>query len=58
MQAAAYLNYQVNRKWRKNIWENSLDLSYALINTNETGFRKSDDKIDLVSMFRHTITKR
>ena len=58
LQGAAYLNLQANRKWRKNIWENSLDLSYALINTNTTGFRKTDDKIDFVSMFRHSITKK
>lgn len=58
LQLAAYFTYQANRKWRKNIWENSLDLSYALINTNTTGFRKTDDKIDYVSMFRHSITKK
>lgn len=58
MQAAAYLNLQATRKWRKNFWENNLDLAYAFINTNETGFRKSDDKIDFVSMFRHRITKK
>src|SRR5258705_1783360 len=58
LQAAAYLNYQANRKWRKNIWENNIDLSYALINTNTTGFRKADDKIDYVSMFRHSVTKK
>jgi hypothetical protein len=46
LQAAAYLNYQANRKWRKNIWENSIDLSYALTNSSSTGFRKTDDKID------------
>ena len=58
LQAAAYLNYQANRKWRKNIWENSIDLSYALVNTNRLGFRKTDDKIDYVSMFRHQVTKK
>ena len=58
LQGAAYLNYQANRKWRKNIWENSIDLSYALTNSNTTGFRKTDDKIDYVSMFRHRITKK
>ncbi len=57
LQAAAYLNFQANRKWRKNIWENNLDLSYALINTNKLGFRKTDDKIDFVSLFRHSIVK-
>ena len=58
LQAAAYLNYRADRKWRNNIWENSIDLSYALINTNKLGFRKTDDKIDFVSMFRHRITKK
>jgi hypothetical protein len=57
LQAAAYLNYQANRKWRKNIWENNVDLSYAIINTNKLGFRKTDDKIDVVSLFRHSILK-
>ncbi len=58
LQAAAYLNYQANRKWRKNIWENSIDLSYALTNSSSTGFRKTDDKIDFVSMFRHQVCKK
>jgi len=58
LQAAAYLNYNATRKWRKNIWENTFDLSYALINTNKLGFRKTDDKIDYVSMFRHRVTKK
>lgn len=58
LQGAAYFNYQANRTWRKNIWENNLDLSYALINTNKSGFRKTDDKIDFVSLFRHQITKK
>ena len=57
LQAAAYLNYQANRKWRKNIWENNLDLSYAIINTNKLGIRKTDDKIDFVSLFRHSFLK-
>ena len=58
LQGAAYLNYQANRKWRKNIWENSIDLSYALTNSSSTGFRKTDDKIDFISMFRHRISKK
>ena len=58
LQGAAQFNYQVNRTWRKNIWENNLDLGYALVNTNRLGFRKTDDKIDLTSLFRHTISKK
>jgi len=58
LQTAAYFNYQATRKWRKNIWENTLDLSYALTNSSSTGFRKTDDKIDFVSMFRHQISKK
>jgi hypothetical protein len=57
LQGAAYLNYQANRKWRKNIWENNVDLSFAIINTNKLGFRKSDDKIDVTSLFRHSLIK-
>ena len=57
LQGAAYLNYQANRKWRKNIWENNVDLSFAIINTNKLGFRKSDDKIDVTSLFRHSLLK-
>ena len=58
LQTAAYFNFQATRKWRKNIWENTLDLSYALTNSSSTGFRKTDDKIDFVSMFRHQISKK
>lgn len=58
LQGAAYFNYQANRKWRKNIWENNLDLQYAIANTSSLGFRKTDDKIDFVSMFRHQVTKK
>jgi hypothetical protein len=58
LQAAAYLNYQANRKWRKNIWENNIDLGFALMNQTKVGFRKTDDKIDYVSMFRHQVTKK
>ena len=58
LQTAAYFNFQATRKWRKNIWENTLDLSYALTNSSSTGFRKTDDKIDFVSMFRHKISKK
>ena len=58
LQGAAALNYNANRTWRKNLWENTVDLSYAVINTNSMGFRKTDDKIDLVSMFRHSISKK
>jgi hypothetical protein len=57
LQGAAYLNYQANRKWRKNIWENNVDLSFAIINANKLGFRKTDDKIDVTSLFRHSILK-
>lgn len=56
LQGAANLNYQANRTWRKNIWENNWDLSYALVNTNKLGFRKTDDKIDFTSWFRHSIS--
>lgn len=58
LQAAVQFNFQADRKWRKNIWENNLDLGYALVNTNKLGFRKTDDKIDLTAMFSHSISKK
>ena len=57
LQGAAALNYWANRDWRKNLWETTVDLSYAVINTNSLGVRKTDDKIDVVSMFRHGVGK-
>ncbi|HVG12735.1 MAG TPA: DUF3078 domain-containing protein, partial [Flavisolibacter sp.] len=42
-----------NKTWGKNTWENSLDLAYALTNTESAGIRKLDDKIDLYTRYAY-----
>lgn len=51
------LNFQANRTWRKNIWENNFDLAYGVLNISKVGLRKIDDKIDFTSLFRHSVSK-
>jgi len=46
-----FANYAKN----KTIWDNSLDLAYALIKTSSDPIRKSDDKIDFTSKFGYQI---
>ncbi len=41
----------------RNTWENSLDLGYGIINQNNLGFEKSDDKINLVTKYGHQIVE-
>ncbi len=47
--AAGYLNLFANKVSGKWNWDNNLDLSYAFINTHSIGYRKTDDRVDLVS---------
>ena len=49
----ATLNLFGNKTWGKNTWENSLDLAYALTNTESAGIRKLDDKIDLYTRYAY-----
>jgi hypothetical protein len=39
----------------KTIWDNSLDLAYALVKTSSGPIRKSDDKIDFTSKYGYQI---
>ncbi len=41
----------VNYKRDKSVWVNSLDLGYGLLKQGNTGFRKTDDKFDLLSKY-------
>lgn len=41
----------MNLKREKDNWDNSLDLGYGLLKQGEQGFRKTDDKIDLLSKY-------
>jgi hypothetical protein len=40
-----------NYKSEKNVWDNSLDVGYGLLNQGDAGFRKTDDKIDFLSKY-------
>lgn len=53
----AYAALYANKKWGKNTWDNSLDASFGLFNTNDLGFRKNDDRIDFRSHYGHSVGK-
>lgn len=40
-----------NYKMGKSVWDNSLDLGYGLLKQGDEDFRKTDDKIDLLSKY-------
>ncbi len=42
-------------KKARSTWENSLDLGYGMINQNNQGFQKSDDKINFVTKYGYRI---
>lgn len=49
----ALLNYNITYNDSLTIWENVFDFGYGLINTDEFGTRKNEDKIDILSNFNH-----
>ena len=54
----ALLNYNITyNKDSITIWENVFDFGYGLINTDEYGTRKNEDKIDILSNFSHIAAK-
>jgi len=53
----AYLGLFANYKKGKTTWENSIDLGYGLVDQEGTGFRKSDDRINLTSKYGRKIKK-
>ncbi len=54
----ASLNLFSNKTWGKNNWDNSLDLAYALSNTESNGIRKLDDKIDLYTRYGYMFANK
>lgn len=54
---AAYLHLFANRTTGKFLFEKSLDLGYALVNTTTLGTRKMDDKIDFLSKTGYNFSK-
>ncbi|HYJ37047.1 MAG TPA: DUF3078 domain-containing protein [Chitinophagaceae bacterium] len=49
------MNLFANKQMGKWSWDNSLDMSYAFINTESQGYRKTDDKIYFVTKFGRAI---
>lgn len=45
------LNLYANRKWKRNTWENTLDIQYGLVNTTTLGYRKTTDRLDFISKY-------
>ncbi|MBC7903712.1 MAG: DUF3078 domain-containing protein [Gemmatimonadaceae bacterium] len=54
----AFLNLFANHKRGRYSWDNSLDLSYALVNTTSLGVRKTDDRIDFLSRYGYALNKK
>ncbi len=54
---AAGLNAFAFYKKGKNAWDNTIDLSYGLVNTTSLGTRKSADLIDLLSKYGYDVGK-
>lgn len=52
---AAYANLYANRTWRKNLWQNSATIGYAMVNTSSQGVRKQDDKLDIYSKYGYQL---
>ena len=50
---SAYANY----KRDKSVWVNSLDLGYGVLKQGNTDYRKTDDKIDLLSKYGYEAFK-
>jgi hypothetical protein len=52
---AVNLNLWAAKKWGRNTWDNTADLSYGLLYTRSEKSRKTNDKIDLYSHFNHSL---
>ena len=53
----SYLNLYAFYKKDKKSWDNSLDLTFGVVQTTSLGRRKSSDRIEYTSKFGHTIAK-
>jgi len=51
LSVATSLNLYATRKWKRNTWDNSLDIQYGLVNTTTLGVRKVNDRIDFISKY-------
>ena len=53
----AYLNAGAYYRNNKVAWDNDLSLEYGIIHTNENGWRKNVDKIDVASKYGYAASK-
>ena len=51
------LSTYANYKNGKSVWVNSLDMGYGLLKQGSTGYRKTDDKFDLLSKYGYEAFK-
>jgi len=42
----------------KNIWDNTLDMAYGIVNTTSLGTRKADDRFDFLSKYGYQISPK
>ncbi|MGC1390105.1 MAG: DUF3078 domain-containing protein [Bacteroidales bacterium] len=52
------LSTYANYKRGKSVWANSLDMGYGLLKQGSTGYRKTDDKFDLLSKYGYEAFKK
>ena len=54
----AFGNFKLNYKEGKNDWQNKLELAYGMINSGNTEYKKSDDKIHFESKYGYQASKK
>ena len=54
---ATSLNLFANKKWKRNTWDNALDINYALVKTTTLGARKVNDRLDFISKYGYQPNK-
>lgn len=52
------LNYFFNYKNDEIKWDNTIDLGYGLINNEDSGIRKNEDKIDYISTLGYRVVEK
>lgn len=52
------VNYSARLVQGSSTWDNTLDLGYGLVKLGDAPIRKSDDKIELMSKYGHSISKK
>ncbi|MCW3073329.1 MAG: hypothetical protein JWP69_398 [Flaviaesturariibacter sp.] len=53
----ASLNLFANKTWGRSTWDNNADFAYGISNTQSSGIRKVDDKLDLYTRYSYALSK-